>query len=99
MSAQLSMLIRLEDQLGFKRTVRVMYVYVTPSDISKTIWVMYVICGTVIAHDPKMCPIVFGRDVMHINEGAGLNVKIWKCSYFNNSLSVLFHIWYSHVVS
>ena len=60
---------------------------------------IYVICGIVIAHDPKMCPIVFGSDVMHINEGAGLNVKIWKCSYFNNHVSVLFHIWHSNVVS
>ena len=28
-----------------------------------------------------MCPIVFRDDVMHINEWAGLNVKIWKCSF------------------
>ena len=42
---------------------------------------MYVICGKVRAHDPKMCPFVFGSDVMHINEEAGLNVKILKCSY------------------
>ena len=68
-------------------------------DISKTICVIYVICGIVIAHDPKMCPIVFGSDVMHINEGAGLNVKILKCSYFNNRMSVFFHIWYVYVVS
>ena len=54
---------------------------VTPAckhDISKTICAIYVICGILIAHDPKMCPIVFGGDVMHSNEGAGLNVKIWK---------------------
>ena len=46
-----------------------------------------------------MCLIVFRDDVMHINEWAGLNVKIWKCSFFNNRLSVLFHIWYDNVVS
>ena len=54
--------------------------------------------GTQVANGLKMCPIVFGDDVMHINEWAGLNVKIWKCSYFNNRLSVLFHIWYDNVV-
>ena len=53
-------------------------------DISKSLCVMYVICGIVIAQGLKMCPIVFGSDVMHINEGAGLNVNIWKCSYFSN---------------
>ena len=46
-----------------------------------------------------MCPIVFGDDVMHINEWAGLNVKIWKCSFFTNRMIVLFHIWYDNVVS
>ena len=44
-------------------------------DISKTVCAIYVICGIVIAHGPKMCPIVFGSDVMHINEEAGLKVK------------------------
>ena len=52
---------------------------------------MYIICGTVIAHDPKMCPYVFGSDVMHINEEVGLNVKILKCSYLHNHKSVWFH--------
>ena len=51
-------------------------------DISKTTCVMYIICGIVIAHDPKMCPIVFGNDVMHIDEEAGLNVNILKCYIF-----------------
>ena len=46
-----------------------------------------------------MCPIGFGGDIMHINEWAGLKVKILKCSYFNNRLSVLFHIWYDYVGS
>ena len=46
-----------------------------------------------------MCPIVFGDDVMHINEWAGLNVKIWKCSFFTNRMIVLFHIWCNNVVS
>ena len=43
---------------------------------------MYVICGIVIAHGLKMCPIVFGSDVMHIDEEAGLNVNILKCYIF-----------------
>ena len=60
---------------------------------------MYVICGTVIAHDPKMCPIVFGSDVMHINEGAGLYVKILKCSYLHNHKTVWLHIKLGYVVS
>ena len=45
-----------------------------------------------IAHGPKMCPIVFGSDVMHINEGVGHNVQILKCSYLHNHKSVWFHI-------
>ena len=72
-------------------------------DISKSLCVMYVICGIVIAHGLKMCPIVFGSDVMHINEGAGLNVKILKCSYIlHNHKSVWFlnfHIKLGYVVN
>ena len=68
-------------------------------EISRTTNWIYVICGAQIAHCPQMCPIVFGDDIMHINEWAGLNVKIWKYSYFNNRLSVLFYICYSTVVS
>ena len=67
-------------------------------DISKTICAIYVICGIVIAHGPKMCPIVFGSDVMHINEEAGLNVKILKCSYLLNHRSGILHIRYRYVV-
>ena len=33
----------------------------------------------------------FYADVLYINEWVGLNVKILKCSYFKNSMSVLFH--------
>ena len=46
-----------------------------------------------------MCPIVFGDDVMHINEWAGLTVKILKCSYFNTCMTALFHIGYYNVAS
>jgi len=53
----------------------------------------------VVAHGLKMCPIVFGDDVVHINEWAGLKVKFLKCSYFKSRLFVLFNIWYSNVVS
>ena len=53
-------------------------------DISKTLCVMYVICSTGIAHDPKMYPIDFGSDVMHIDEEAGLKVNFLKCSYLHN---------------
>ena len=60
---------------------------------------MHVLCNTVIAHDPKMCPIVFGSDAMHINEGAGLKVKILKCSYLHNHMTVSFHIKLGYVVS
>ena len=60
---------------------------------------IYVICDTVIAHDQKMCLIVFGSDVMHINEEAGLNVKILKCSYLHNHNTVWFHIKLAYVVN
>ena len=50
-----------------------------------------------VGHDPQMCPIVFGDDVMHINEGAGLNVKILKYAYFSSQLFNLFHIWLINV--
>ena len=46
-----------------------------------------------------MCPIVLGDDVMHINEWAGLNVKIWKCSYFDPVLFHMYSNWYNYVVS
>ena len=68
-------------------------------EISRTIHWIHVIFGTKIAHGPKMCPIVFGDDVAHINEWAGINIQILKCSYFNNRLSILFHIWYDNIVS
>ena len=55
--------------------------------------------GTQVALGPQMFPIVFGDDVLHSNEWVGLNVKVLKCSYFNNRFSVLFHIWYDNVVS
>ena len=45
-----------------------------------------------IGYDPQMCPIVFGNDVMHINEGTGLNVAILKYAYFSSQLVNLFHI-------
>ena len=60
-------------------------------------WI-HVILGTVVGHDPQMCPIVFDNDVMHINEWAGLKVKILKCKYFNNCLSILLHIGHDNVV-
>ena len=41
-----------------------------------------------IAHDSKMGPIVFGNDVMHINEEVGLNVKNRKWLYFKKVESV-----------
>ena len=68
-------------------------------DISRTVHWIHTIYGTKVAHGPYMCLIVFGDDVMHINEWAGLNAKIWKWSYFNHCKSVLFHNWYSCVVS
>ena len=37
------------------------------------VWRIDFILDTVVGHDPQMCPIVFGDDVMHIIEGAGLN--------------------------
>ena len=61
-------------------------------EISRMTHWIYVIFGALVAHGLQMCPIGFGDDVMHINEWAGLNVKILKCSYFNNRLSILFHI-------
>ena len=57
-------------------------------------WI-FVIFGIVVGHDPKMCPIVFGDDVTHINEGAGLNVKILKSTYFSSCLPDMFHIWHA----
>ena len=50
-------------------------------DISRTVHWIRDICGTQIAHGPQMCPIVLGTNVMHINEQAGLNVKILKSSW------------------
>ena len=41
-------------------------------EISRTVRRIHVILGIVIGYDPQMCPIVFGDDVMHINEGRGL---------------------------
>ena len=41
-------------------------------EISRTVSQIYVILGIVIGFDPQMCPIVFGDDVMQINEGRGL---------------------------
>ena len=49
--------------------------YVTPAckhDISRTVRRIDFILDTMVGHDPQMCPIVFGDDVMHINEGRGL---------------------------
>ena len=34
---------------------------------------IHVIFGSQVAHGVKICPNVFGDDVMHINEWAGLN--------------------------
>ena len=67
--------------------------------ISRTVQLIHVICGTYIAYGSLMCHVVFGDDVMHINEWAGLNVKILKCSYFKNCMSVLFHIGHYNVDS
>ena len=44
---------------------------ISSREIPTKIWKLaltLVICGTMIAHDPKKCPNVFGSDVMHINE-------------------------------
>ena len=40
-------------------------------EISRTVRRIDFILDTVVGHDPQMCPIVFGDDVMHINEGRG----------------------------
>ena len=80
---------------------RFVCVCVTPSleiRYSRTVHWIPVIFGTRIAHAPQMYPSCFGDDVMHINEWEGLNVKILKCSYFNNRSSILFHVWYDNVV-
>ena len=61
-------------------------------DISRTVSWIHVILDIVIVYDPQMCPIVFGDDVTHINEGAGLNVKILKKAYFSSQLLNLFQI-------
>ena len=66
-------------------------------EISRTMRRIHVILGIVIGYDPQMCPIVFGNDVMHINEGAGLNVSILKYAYFISQLVNLFHIWLINV--
>ena len=46
-----------------------------------------------------MSPIVFGDDVTHINEEAGLNIKILKYAYFSSQLLDLFHILLINVAS
>ena len=66
-------------------------------EISRTVWRIHVILGIVVGYDPQMCPFVFGDDVMHINEEAGLNVKILKYAYFSTQLLNLFHIWLINV--
>ena len=66
-------------------------------EISRIVRRIYVILGIVIGYDPQMCPIVFGDGVMHINQGAGLNVKILKYAYFSSQLFNLFHIWLINV--
>ena len=66
-------------------------------DISRTVRRIHVTLGIVIGYDPQMCAIIFGDDVMHINEGAGLNVKILKYAYFSCQLFDLFHIWLINV--
>ena len=48
---------------------------VCKQDISRTHWI-HTIYGTKVVHGPYMCLIVFGDDVMHINEWAGLNAKM-----------------------
>ena len=68
-------------------------------DISRTVHWMHDICGTQIAHSPQMIPIVFGINVMHINEYAGHKVKILKCSYFYNQAYVFFHTSHNFAVS
>ena len=54
--------------------------FVQPSErlhcISRTVQWIHVICGTYVAYGSLMCHFVFGDYVMHINEWAGLNVKI-----------------------
>ena len=67
-------------------------------EISRMVKWIFVIFSIVVGHDPKMCPIVFGDDVMHINEGAGLNVKILKSTYFSRIVCPMFHIWHAYVV-
>ena len=67
-------------------------------EISRTVTRIDFILGTVVDHDPQMCPIVFGDDVTHINEGAGLNVKILICEYFSSCLFDMFLIWHTCVV-
>ena len=44
-------------------------------EISRTTHLIYVICGAQVTHDLKVCPVLFGNDVMNINEWVGLNVK------------------------
>ena len=66
--------------------------------ISRTVRRIHIILGIVKGYEPQMYPIVFGNDVMHINEGAGLNVKILKYAYFSSQLFNLFHIWLINVV-
>ena len=66
-------------------------------EISRTVWRIHVILSIVIGFDPQMCPIVFGDDVMHINEGAGLNVKILKYAYISVVSCLMFHIWLINV--
>ena len=68
-------------------------------EISITVRRIHDICGTQIAHGLQMIPIVFGINVMHINEYAGHKVKILKCSYFYNQTYVFFHTWHNCVVS
>ena len=52
-----------------------------------------------IAPDLRMIPIVFGSDELHINEEAGLKVKIIKLPYFDNPVSICFYTLSGNVAS
>ena len=39
-----------------------------------------------------MCPIDFVDDIMHINEWAGLNVKMLKCSHISSQSCIYVNI-------
>ena len=43
---------------------------------------MYVMCGTVIAHDPKLCPIVFGSDVIFAVKACKHNISMLLAMLF-----------------